>query len=115
MKVTAQSGAAFARQNDLEFASALDSGFSHAGWKPALNKGIDVLQVPVNMATHHRIKSRNCLAVLSHKQQAFEWLKIAYREHDTLRLIALKTDFILDSLRSDPRYVDLLRRIGVPK
>jgi hypothetical protein len=31
MKVTAQSGAAFARQNDLELASALDSGFSHAG------------------------------------------------------------------------------------
>jgi hypothetical protein len=89
--------------------------FRTLGWKPALNKGIDVLQVPVNMATHHPIESPNSLAVLSDKQQAFEWLKIAYREHDTLRLIALKTDFILDSLRSDPRYVDLLRRIGVPK
>lgn len=44
----------------------------------------------VNMATHQRRELRNCLAVLSDKQQAFEWLKIAYREHDTLRLIALK-------------------------
>lgn len=54
-------------------------------------------------------------ADLSDKQQAFEWLKIAYREHDTFRLIALKPDFMLDSLRSDPRYVDVLRRIGLPK
>jgi hypothetical protein len=89
--------------------------FRTLGWKAALNKGIDVLQVPRKYGYTSPYELRNCLAVLSDKQQAFEWLKIASREHDTLRLIALKTDFILDSLRSDPRYVDLLSRIGVPK
>ena len=38
----------------------------------------------------------------------------AYQEHGGL-LIGLGTDFVMDSLRSDPRYAELLRRMGLPQ
>ena len=43
-------------------------------------------------------------ADLGDKDHAFEWLNTAYQEHDLL--ISLRTDFTMDSLRTDPRYAD---------
>jgi hypothetical protein len=39
---------------------------------------------------------------------------MAYQEHD-VSLIALRTDFRLDGIRSDPRYAELVRKIGFPQ
>jgi len=47
------------------------------------------------------------------KDQAFEWLQKAY-EDGSGWLVLLKADPVMDPLRSDPRYQDLLRRIGLP-
>jgi TolB-like protein/Tfp pilus assembly protein PilF len=48
---------------------------------------------------------------LDEKDQAFKWLKRAYKERST-HLVWLKVDPIFDGLRSDPRFTDLIRRIG---
>jgi len=53
-------------------------------------------------------------AGLGHKDKAFEWLETAYRERVDW-ITYLKVDPELDPLRSDPRYADLLRRIGLPQ
>ncbi len=42
------------------------------------------------------------------------WLERAYEEREPL-LLAAKVDPRLDPLRSDPRFQDLLRRIGFPE
>ncbi len=42
------------------------------------------------------------------------WLERAYEERDPMLLNA-KHDPRLDPLRSDPRFQDLLRRIGFPE
>jgi eukaryotic-like serine/threonine-protein kinase len=51
-------------------------------------------------------------AALEQKNEAFEWLEKAYKDRNT-EIILLKTDPLFDNLRSDPRFADLLRRIGV--
>jgi eukaryotic-like serine/threonine-protein kinase len=51
---------------------------------------------------------------LGDKNQAFKWLDRCYEERSPW-LVWLKTDPALDPLRSDPRYADLLRRMGLPQ
>jgi eukaryotic-like serine/threonine-protein kinase len=53
-------------------------------------------------------------AGLGDKDKAFEWLNKAYEEHDTV-LVPLKAEPLLDSLRSDARYADLLARMHLSK
>ena len=52
-------------------------------------------------------------AGLEDKDQAFTWLEKAYEERFN-RLAYINVDALWDPLRSDPRFADLLRRIGIP-
>jgi hypothetical protein len=67
---------------------------------------------PVNLAIIYTI--------LWDKDRAFYWLEEAYKHHDTHRLSTdmgleqLRIDPLFKPLRSDSRYIDLLRRIGLP-
>ncbi|MGD0213357.1 MAG: hypothetical protein ABSB87_08995, partial [Terriglobales bacterium] len=51
-------------------------------------------------------------AAVGEKELAFAWLEKAYEEHDPA-LTQLKVDPSADSLRSDPRYRELLKRLGL--
>ncbi|MGH9863597.1 MAG: winged helix-turn-helix domain-containing protein [Candidatus Acidiferrales bacterium] len=53
-------------------------------------------------------------ALLGEKDKAFEWLEKAYQER-ALGLLQLRVDPDVDSLRSDPRYQALLRRVNFPE
>jgi TolB-like protein/Tfp pilus assembly protein PilF len=53
-------------------------------------------------------------AHLNEKEQELEWLEKAYQQH-TPALYQLKESRTWDSLRSDPRFQDLLRRMNFPK
>ena len=50
---------------------------------------------------------------LGDKEQAFAWLDKAYQDRSFF-LIWLKVEPRFDPLRSDPRFTDLLRRVGLP-
>ena len=52
-------------------------------------------------------------AVLGEKDQAFAWLEKAYEDRSFF-LTGLKIDLAMDTLRSDPRFKDLLRRMNFP-
>ena len=53
-------------------------------------------------------------AALGEKDEAFFWLEQAYREHAG-QLYLLNVHPFVDPLRSDPRFKDLVRRIGLEK
>jgi TolB-like protein/Tfp pilus assembly protein PilF len=52
-------------------------------------------------------------AALGERHQAFAWLERAYEQRDS-GLLMLKVDARFDLLRPDPRFQDLLRRVGLP-
>lgn len=51
-------------------------------------------------------------AALGDRDQAFAWMEKAYEERP-LRLGFLKVDPVFDSLRADPRFANLQRRVGL--
>jgi tetratricopeptide (TPR) repeat protein len=53
-------------------------------------------------------------AGLEEKDRAFAWLETAHQERFN-RLAYLKLEALWDPLRSDSRFADLLRRIGIPQ
>lgn len=52
-------------------------------------------------------------AVLGDKDNAFKWLEKANEEHDLL-VVRIKTDPRFANLRGDPRFDDLVKRMGLP-
>jgi hypothetical protein len=49
---------------------------------------------------------------LGENDRVFEWLELAYNEQSTmLQFLKVYPDF--DSVRGDPRFSDLLRRVGL--
>jgi hypothetical protein len=51
---------------------------------------------------------------LRERDKAFEWLERAYAQRDS-RLVLHQPDPLFDFLRSDPRFQNLLRRMGLPQ
>ena len=47
------------------------------------------------------------------RDKAFEWLDKAYESRSEM-LVWSKIDPMLDPIRTDPRFVDLLQRVGLP-
>jgi tetratricopeptide (TPR) repeat protein len=54
-------------------------------------------------------------AGLAGKDKAFEYLEKAYKERSPDLPYFLRADLRIDSLRSDPRFQDLMRRMNFPK
>jgi len=101
-------------RNESEFASAMEQGSRSAGWKGALLKGLEVRLAERKTGYLPAYPIAELYAQLGEKDQAFQWLNIACQERDFL-VDGLKTDFLLDPIRSDPRFTELVRKVGLPR
>jgi DNA-binding winged helix-turn-helix (wHTH) protein/TolB-like protein len=82
------------RDEALKILNLLDERISRGEYVPALNVAF-------------------IYSELGDKDQAFVWLDKAFEESEG-RLLNLKTEPALDAVRSDPRFAELLRRLGMP-
>jgi len=101
-------------RNESEFTSAMEQGFYSAGWQGALREGIVARQAQRKNGYSSAYGIAQLYADLGDKEQAFLWLNTAYHDRDPL-LEGLKTDYLLDPLRSDPRFAELMRKVGLPQ
>jgi serine/threonine protein kinase/tetratricopeptide (TPR) repeat protein len=94
--------------------AAYREAYNTSGWKGYVQKRLDrnlalskqVYVSPYDIAGFY--------ALLGNKDQAITWLAKAYRERDTQLISSgIKVDPDFDELRSDSRFQDLLRRIGL--
>jgi TolB-like protein len=99
--------------DDVEFGAALDRGFRASGWNGALTQAIATLETRRKTRYYSSYMIARLYSDLGDKEHAFQWLNIAYRERDGL-LINLKTEFQWYPLRSDPRFAELIRKVGLP-
>jgi hypothetical protein len=83
------------------------------GKREQAEKILNELKVQPNSATFAFQVASIC-ADLGHTDEAFQWLERCYEAH-CAGMVHLKESLFLAPLRSDPRYKDLLRRVGFPK
>jgi len=101
-------------QEDTDLGDALDRGFRSGGWHGALTEAIKIKLTQRKTGYTSPFMIARYYADLGDKEKAFEWLDTAYREHDFL-LKELNTGFEVDNLRSDPRFAELVAKVGLPK
>jgi len=99
-------------QGEAGLAAAYGRAYAAKGWKGVLAKDIDVCR-QLGTNDYNPFEVAVNYAKLGEKDTAFLWLEKAYDEHRIPFFI--KTEPQLDNIRSDPRYADLLRRMGLPQ
>jgi TolB-like protein/Tfp pilus assembly protein PilF len=87
--------------------------YAKAGYRAANKRIAEVLQEQSKRGYIDPENIASAYAASGDKDKAFFWLEKAFDEKSDLLRI-LKTGQTFDSLRSDPRYADLLRRMNIP-
>jgi TolB-like protein/Flp pilus assembly protein TadD len=100
--------------NGADSLGHLGNAYARAGQVVAARRTIAQLQEHVQNNGVGRYEIALVYTGLVKKQEAFKWLEEAYDAHD-VGLLYLKIDPCLDPLRSDPRFVNLMRRVGLSK
>ena len=63
---------------------------------------VDVMEMAANYAN------------LGSSDKAFDYLEKGFKDH-RVGLVFLKVDYLWDKIRADPRFGDLVRRVGLPE
>jgi TolB-like protein/Flp pilus assembly protein TadD/predicted Ser/Thr protein kinase len=100
---------------DSELVGALDTGYKESGYPGAMKESADVLAArygkpggprPIILALYY--------ARAGDEDRVMEYLNKAYEGHDN-NMPYIGSDPIWDSARDDPRFQDLVRKVGLPR
>jgi len=98
----------------LALLKAARAEYARAGYRAASKRMAEVLEQQSKRIYIDPMNIAFAYGNLDDKDKAFFWLEKAFAEKSDL-LRATKTARPFDSLRSDPRYADLLRRMNIPQ
>ena len=88
--------------------------YAMAGRKNEAIKILELFKRQTSGGSISKVQFAQVYTALGDKDHAFAWLEKAYEEHsDALGI--LKVDPAFDGLRTDLRFEDLLRRVGLPQ
>jgi TolB-like protein/DNA-binding winged helix-turn-helix (wHTH) protein/Tfp pilus assembly protein PilF len=105
-----------------EVSAEVHRALATSGYRGAIRESAKAMERL--MATHQAFgpfSTAQLYATIGEKDRAFYWLEQAYAQHDLgiagtdIGLQSLAVDPLLEPLRSDARFEDLLRRVGLPQ
>ncbi len=106
-------------QEAITLSGSLQENMGNLGYSYAVSgrkaEAMKVVNELKELSTRKYISSYHLALIyvgLGQKNQAFEWLNKAIEEPDIF-LVHLKVDPLFDSLRSDPRFTALLKKMGL--
>jgi hypothetical protein len=88
--------------------------YTTSGYRAAVSRIIELRKKLANRRYVDPCSIAYNYAALGDKDQAYYWLGKAYSEK-ARGLENIKTAKLMDPVRSDPRYIDLLKRMGLPQ
>lgn len=100
-----------------ETTAALKKAYAESGWQGYWRKEVAFSEGRIRTKERYVDIAYNmarAYARLGENDRALHLLEKAFDDHSD-HLVLLKVDPIFDSLRSDPRLIDLLRRVGFPQ
>jgi TolB-like protein len=96
-----------------QLAASGRQSYAKSGCKGFLLQRIVVESDSSKLEFYEPIRAASDYALLGDKEKALYWLERCYTEH--AGMVWVKVDPAFDSLHSDPRFTDLLKRIGFPQ
>src|SRR5215204_1500117 len=99
---------AFEANGGTQSAALMRESFAKGGWT-GFNRSMVGEQRPPNVPSYFQAVS---FIALGEKDKAFEALNKSYQDHEISLVQFLNNDQRLDPLRDDPRFHDLMKRVG---
>ena len=93
---------------------ARNEAYKKFGWKASVQTALDQLVVSSPDARLSPFVIATFYARLDKKDETLAWLEKGYEERD-FRMTLLSTSFEFDNFRSDPKFKELVRRMGLPE
>ena len=114
-----QAVAAYAKSAELSGFRAdelaeMKEAYAKGGWQAYLQTTLKQVLARSKQGYSSPFVVASLYARLGQKDEAFAYLEKGFQQRD-FRIMLVKVSFEFDSLRSDSRYADLLKRIGLPQ
>ncbi len=114
-----QAVAEFSRTAELnktppEMIKKVKDVYAKNGWRAYVETNLNHVLMRPGEAQLPPFVMATLYAQLDRKDEALTWLEKGYAERD-FRMTLISVSYEFDSLRSDPRFKDLLRRMGLPE
>jgi tetratricopeptide (TPR) repeat protein len=99
------------KRSNPDYVEPLQKAYESAGWQGAVRKQLDLQKLDEDKPGNSFYQMARFSAMLGEKEQAFEYLnKTIEKGHSQIVMLNVEPGF--DSIRDDPRYDELIGRIG---